>query len=80
MTDAEMVREPASSPPVWRRRICATIWVLAALPLAACQPTVQLQAPEDPIVINLNVKIEQEVRVRIEQDAERDIETNPDIF
>jgi hypothetical protein len=54
--------------------------VLAALPLAACQPTVQLQAPEDPIVINLNVKIEQEVRVRIEESAERDIETNPDIF
>jgi hypothetical protein len=41
---------------------------------------VQLQAPEDPIVINLNVKIEQEVRVRIEESAERDIETNPDIF
>jgi hypothetical protein len=64
----------------FRRRICATIWVLAAIPLSACQPTVQLQAPEDPIVINLNVKIEQEVRVRIEQDAERDIATNPDIF
>ncbi|MEX1108635.1 MAG: YnbE family lipoprotein [Dongiaceae bacterium] len=80
MTDAEMDRERAPSPPVWRRRICATIWVLVALPLAACQPTVQLRAPEDPIVINLNVKIEQEVRVRIEEDAQRDIETNPDIF
>jgi hypothetical protein len=56
------------------------IWALAALPLAACQPTVQLRAPEDPIVINLNVKIEQEVRIRIEEDAARDIETNPDIF
>ena len=71
--------------PGWKARglqrcISATIWILAVLPLAACQPTVQLQAPEDPIVINLNVKIEQEVRVRIEEDAERDIETNPDIF
>jgi hypothetical protein len=83
MTDVESLRaRPA--PGLWAlrlpRRISATIWVLAALPLAACQPTVQLQAPEDPIVINLNVKIEQEVRVRIEESAERDIETNPDIF
>ena len=83
MTDLESFR--ARPAPGWRairlpRSISATIWVLAALPLAACQPTVQLQAPEDPIVINLNVKIEQEVRVRIEESADRDIETNPDIF
>lgn len=79
MSDAEVLREPANSS-ILRRRICAMIWALAALPLAACQPTVQLRAPEDPIVINLNVKIEQEVRIRIEEDAARDIETNPDIF
>ena len=83
MTDAESFRvrlAPRLRAPFSCRRMGATIWILAALPLAACQPTVQLQAPEDPIVINLNVKIEQEVRIRIEQDAARDIETNPDIF
>jgi len=48
--------------------------------LAGCEPTVKLEAPDEPIVINLNVKIEQEVRVRIEEGAERDIATNPDIF
>ncbi len=36
---------------------------LVALLLVACQPRVALEAPKDPIVINLNVKIEQEVRV-----------------
>lgn len=51
-----------------------------ALLLFGCEPTVKLEAPEEPIVINLNVKIEQEVRVRIEESAERDIATNPDIF
>ena len=51
-----------------------------ALLLLGCEPTVKLEAPEEPIVINLNVKIEQEVRVRIEESAERDIATNPDIF
>jgi hypothetical protein len=48
--------------------------------LAACSPTVKVEAPDKPIVINLNVKIEQEVRVKIEQQARDDIAKNPDIF
>jgi hypothetical protein len=42
----------------------------ALLLLGACQPTVKVEAPKDPIVINLNVKIEQEVRVKVEKDVE----------
>jgi len=37
---------------------------LAPLYLLACQPKVQIVPSEKPIVINLNVKIDQEVRVR----------------
>ena len=48
--------------------------------MAACQHRVQLEAPKEPIVINLNVKIEQEVRVRVEEDVEDLFEENPDIF
>lgn len=47
--------------------------------LAACA-TVRVQAPDEPIEINLNVKIEQEVRVRLDRDIEDLIENNPDIF
>ena len=47
--------------------------------LAACA-TVKVQAPDEPIEINLNVKIEQEVRVRLDRDIETLIEENPDIF
>ncbi|MQX34978.1 YnbE family lipoprotein [Roseospira navarrensis] len=59
-------------------RLAAGLAVLAAV--AACQPTVKVQAPDKPIVINLNVKIEQDVRVRLEKDVEQVIEGNPDIF
>ncbi|MGH6920475.1 MAG: YnbE family lipoprotein [Geminicoccaceae bacterium] len=52
----------------------------ALLVLAACQHTVQIEAPKEPIVINLNVKIEQEVRVKVEEDVEQLIDTNEDIF
>ncbi|MFQ5915635.1 MAG: YnbE family lipoprotein, partial [Nitrospinota bacterium] len=30
--------------------------------LTACQPRVKVEAPEKPIVINLNIKIEHEIR------------------
>ncbi|HEX5007209.1 MAG TPA: YnbE family lipoprotein [Hyphomonadaceae bacterium] len=52
-----------------------------ALTLAGgCTPTVQLAAPDKPITINLNVKIDQEVRVRIDKDLEDLIAQNPDLF
>ena len=53
---------------------------LLMLALAACTHKVQVEAPKDPIVINLNVKIEQEVRVKVEKDVEDLLEDNPDLF
>lgn len=47
---------------------------------AACQPTVKVEAPKDPITINLNIKLDADVRVRLEQQAQEDIKQNPDIF
>lgn len=48
--------------------------------IAACAPKVQIVAPDKPIEINLNVKIDQEVRVRLEKDVENLIAENPDLF
>ncbi len=46
----------------------------------ACAPTVKLEAPDKPIQINMNIKIEQEVRVRVEKDIESEIASNPQLF
>jgi hypothetical protein len=54
--------------------------VAMGLLLAACQPTVRVEAPKDPIVINLNVKIEQEVRIKLEKDVEQLLEQDDAIF
>ncbi len=51
-----------------------------ALIVAACQPTVKVEAPKDPIVINLNVKIEQEVRVKVEKDVEELLTEDSELF
>lgn len=48
--------------------------------LAACEPTVKLAAPDKPIVINLNVKIEREVRVKVEREIDDVIRQNQGIF
>ncbi|WP_035691112.1 YnbE family lipoprotein [Azospirillum halopraeferens] len=54
--------------------------VVLALVVAACAPTVKIEAPDRPIEINLNIRIEQEVRVRVERDLERAILEDPSLF
>ena len=44
-----------------------------------CTPTVRVAADE-PITINLNVKIEHEVRVRVEQDLEEVFSEDSGLF
>ncbi len=51
-----------------------------AVGAGACTPTVKLQAPDKPITINLNVKIDQEVRVKLDKEIETLIANNPDVF
>jgi len=46
----------------------------------ACQPKVQIVPSDKPIIIELNVNINQEIRVRLDKDVEDLIEDNPDLF
>jgi len=51
----------------------------AALVLA-CTPTVKVEAPKEPITINLNIKLDADVRLRLEEGAQKDIKNNPGVF
>lgn len=53
---------------------------LTAVSLSGCAPKVQIVAPDKPIEINLNVKIDQEVRIRLDKEVEDLITENPDLF
>jgi YnbE-like lipoprotein len=53
---------------------------LLTLAVVACSPTVKVQAPDKPIEINLNVKIEQRVKIELEKDVKQAISKNPNIF
>ncbi len=48
--------------------------------LAACHPKVQIEASKEPITINLNVKIEHEIRVRVDEDLDNLFEEDDGIF
>lgn len=48
--------------------------------LAACQPKVQIEAPKEPITINLNVKIEHEIRINVDKDLDNLFEEEDGIF
>jgi len=44
--------------------------ILASMVLLNCSPTVKVEAPDEPITINLNVKIEHEIRVKVDKELE----------
>lgn len=58
--------------------LAAALLISAAA--AACAPTVKIEAPDKPIEINLNVRIEQEVRVKLERDVDDAIRNDPALF
>ena len=72
MTKRELYRRDG-----WRG--CAVLLAAVVLSLAptACAPTVQVQAPKEPITINLNIKLDADVRLRIEEKAKEDVQTQP---
>jgi hypothetical protein len=48
--------------------------------LAGCTPTVKVEAPKEPIVINLNVKIQHDIRVQVDDELKGLFEEDSDVF
>lgn len=48
--------------------------------LMSCSPTVQVAAPEKPITINLNVKIEHEIKVQVEKELDTVLSQDSGLF
>ena len=65
-----------------RYRIMGT-WLLVGLwcMLSSCTThTVQVEAPDKPITINLNVKIDHEIQVKVEKDLNEVFAENSELF
>jgi hypothetical protein len=48
--------------------------------LAGCNPTVKVEAPDKPIEINLNVKIEHNIRLQVDKELEDLFEEDSALF
>ncbi len=62
-----------------RLRQSLTILLLAAL-ASACTPRVELAVPNEPININLNVKIEHEIYIRVDKQLDSIINQDSGLF
>ena len=60
-----------------RRALGAAVLMGATMAMAGC---ISVNAPDKPIVIELNINIKQEVIYRLAADAGNTIESNPGIF
>lgn len=47
------------------------------LGLLGCTPKVAVEAPKDPITVNLNIKLDADVRLRVEEQAKTDVAKEP---
>lgn len=47
---------------------------------AGCTPTVAVKAPSEPITVNLNVKIEHEIRVKVDKELDNLFDDKEGIF
>ena len=67
-----------SSRSTWGRKAgLGAIAMLGSVTLGGC---ISLEAPDKPIVIELNINISQEVIYRLTDDVRENIEQNPEIF
>ena len=69
-----------TTPESVRSVLLGGVFAGSALLAGACTHKVQVVAPDEPIRIELAIKIDQEVRVRLEEDVKRIIADNPDLF
>lgn len=48
--------------------------------MGGCTPRVEVAAPDKPITINLNVKIDHEIRVKVDKELDQVLSKNSGLF
>ena len=54
--------------------------LLLTLGISGCTPTVKVEAPSEPITINLNVKIDHEIRVKVDKELDSLFSEDSELF
>ncbi|MFY0677898.1 MAG: YnbE family lipoprotein [Neptuniibacter sp.] len=57
-----------------------SVLLLALAGISGCSPRVEVAVPSEPITINLNVKIEHEILVKVDREIDDLLSENSDLF
>ena len=62
------------------KTLAAMLGLLASSLLVGCTPRIEVAAPKEPITINMNVKIEHEIHIKVDKDVESLLKSRSDLF
>ena len=62
------------------KTIAAMLGLLASSLLVGCTPRIEVAAPKEPITINMNVKIEHEIHIKVDKDVDSLLKSRSDLF
>ena len=63
-----------------QRGIFGCSMVAVAILLAGCSPRIAIEAPKEPITINLNVKIEHQILIKVDKEIDDLFNQQSDLF
>jgi hypothetical protein len=58
----------------------ALLSLTAGAYMTGCSPTVKIEAPDKPIVINMNIKIDHEIRIKVDRELDSLLDTKKGLF
>ena len=62
------------------KTLAAILGLLASSLVVGCTPRIEVAAPKEPITINMNVKIEHEIHIKVDKDVESLLKSRSDLF
>ncbi|HDC4522334.1 TPA: YnbE family lipoprotein [Enterobacter kobei] len=62
------------------KKMAGVLTVAVAALLIGCTPRIEVAAPKEPITINMNVKIEHEIHIKVDKDVETLLKSRSDLF
>ncbi|MEB6377907.1 YnbE family lipoprotein [Leclercia adecarboxylata] len=62
------------------KKLAGGFTAIVILLLTGCTPRIEVAASKEPITINMNVKIEHEIHIKVDKDVESLLKSRSDLF
>lgn len=62
------------------KKLAGGFTAIVILTLTRCTPRIEVAASKEPITINMNVKIEHEIHIKVDKDVETLLKSRSDLF